>query len=73
MKKTYNEFNEVEKSAIQKVNAGWFNAEMSDDYDVTLREQKALLKGFNEKFNYEFTSFIPNFYGEIEKVSFIGK
>ena len=73
MKKTYSEFNEVEKTAIQKVNEGWFIAEMSDDYSVTRQEQRALLKDFNEKFGYEFTSFIPNFYGEIEKTSFIGK
>lgn len=57
MKKNYNEFNEEERKAIDDLDDAWLCAECSDDYRVTLREEDELLKGFNERFGYNFRNF----------------
>lgn len=67
MKKMYNEFNEVERKAIDKMQDAFFIAEMSDDYNATKREEKAALERFNKEFDYNFTIFAANFYGHSEK------
>ena len=71
MIKRFNEFNEEEQAYILKMNDSWFCAEMSDCYANTKREEEALLKAFNEKFGYNFSTYSATFCGKPEEIFFI--
>lgn len=71
-RKYYNEFNEVEKQAIDRLASAYFRIDMCDSlrYFSAISDKRDLLNTFNQKFGYDFNYFRPDYYGNEDNVYF---
>ena len=71
-RKYYNEFNEVEKQAIDRLVSAYFRIDMCDSprYFSAISDKHDLLYTFNEKFGYNFIRFKPDYNGNEDAIYF---